>query len=368
MYFLKSRDSCYQSFVRSRGKVGYALRDRQIATPRSVVPCTHARRYAAMMMKTNKTNNGRSFARFALGAIAVLALADRAHAVASTCTGALPATYLNAEDNGAATGGPVADACKCMTGYVDTDDGITTVGNTALDCGRCARGYFISTIGTIGASPSYSDGVCTETSPGDYWIGTGLLSDATAVQVPNTCPSNTNSPAGSSTVSACVLNTGYYLSVAGTTGNPGTVSQVPAGSYLVTGAGAAVDSLTEGTIAACPFAGTSSAGATSISACTPSCGTGTNAVAASGTCQCAANYYGSPVDTNGATVLAASTGCNACSAGTTSTAGTTESSGCTGASPTGASPTAASPTAESAGASTPIAVALAAAAAVPLLL
>ena len=364
MYFLKSRDSCYQSFVRSRGKVGHALRDRQIATPRSVVPCTHARRYAAMMMKTNKTNNGRSFARFALGAIAVLALADRAHAVASTCTGALPATYLNAEDNGAATGGPVADACKCMTGYVDTDDGITTVGNTALDCGRCALGYFISTIGTSGASPSYSDGVCTETSPGDYWIGQGSLPDATAVEVPNTCPSNTNSPAGSATVAACVLNTGYYLSTAsGMPLTPGTVSQVPAGSYLVTGAGAAVDSSTEGTIAACPFAGSSSAGATSISACTPSCGTGTNAVAASGTCQCAANYYGSPVDTNGATVLAASTGCNACSAGTTSTAGTTESSGCTG-----ASPTAASPTAESAGASTPIAVALAAAAAVPLLL
>ena len=322
-----------------------------------------------MMMKTNKTNNGRSFARFALGAIAVLALAGRAHAVASTCTGAQPATYLNAEDNPATTVGPGANACKCMTGYADTNDGVNTVGNTALDCGRCARGYFISTIGTIGASPSYSDGVCTETSPGDYWIGTGLLSDATAVEVPNTCPSNTNSTAGSATVSACVLNTGYYLSVAGTTGNPGTVSQVPSGSYLVTGAGAAVDSLTEGTIAACPFAGTSSAGATSISACTPSCGTGTNAVAASGTCQCAANYYGTPVDTNGATVLAASTGCTACPAGTTSTAGTTASSGCTGASPTGASPTAGSPTAaDSAGASTPIAVALAAAAAVPLLL
>jgi hypothetical protein len=365
--------SIVRSFAR---KVGYArvVRDRQFATPRSVVPCTHARRYAAMMMKTNKTNNGRSFARFALGAIAVLALAGRAHAVASTCAGAPPATYLNAEDNPATTVGPGANTCKCMTGYADTNDGVNTVGNTALDCGRCARGYFISTIGTIGASPSYSDGVCTETSPGDYWIGTGLLSDAaTAVEVPHTCPSNTNSTAGSASVSACVLNTGYYLSVAGTTGNPGTVSQVPAGSYLVTGAGAAVDFLTQGTIAACPFAGSSSAGATSISACTPSCGTGTNAVAASGTCQCAANYYGTPVDTNGATVAAASTGCTACPAGTTSTAGTTASSGCTGASPTGASPTAASPTAasptaDSAGASTPIAVALAAAAAVPLLL
>ena len=319
-----------------------------------------------MMMKTNKTNNGRSFARFALGAIAVLALADRAHALASTCANAGFGT-LNAEDNPATTG--AADACKCMTGYADVFDGVSTVGDTSMDCSKCALGYFISTIGTSGASPSYSDGVCTETSPGDYWIGQGSLPDATAVEVPNTCPSNTNSPAGSATVAACVLNTGYYLSTAsGMPLTPGTVSQVPAGSYLVTGAGAAVDSSTEGTIAACPFAGSSSAGATSISACTPSCGTGTNAVAASGTCQCAANYYGSPVDTNGATVLAASKGCTACSAGTTSTAGTTESSGCTGASPTAASPTAASPTAESAGASTPIAVALAAAAAVPLLL
>jgi len=314
-----------------------------------------------MMMKTNKTNNGRSFARFALGAIAVLALADRAHALASTCANAGFGT-LNAEDNPATTG--AADACKCMTGYADVFDGVSTVGDTSMDCSKCALGYFISTIGTSAASPGYSDGVCTAASPGDYWIGQGSLLTTGTAEVPNTCPSNTNSPAASWKLSDCVLDTGYYISTAsGMPLSPGTVTQVPAGSYLVTGAGAAVDSSTAGTIAACPFAGSSSAGATSISACTPSCGTGTNAVAASGTCQCAANYYGSPVDTNGATAAAASTGCTACSAGTTSTAGTTASSGCTA-----ASPTAASPTAESAGASTPIAVALTAAAAVPLLL
>ena len=67
---------------------------------------------------------------------------------------------------------------------------------------------------------------------------------------------------------------------------------------------------------------------------------------------CGANYYGTPTAFDGS-------GCTACPGGTVSTEGTTASSGCTAPPPT---------TADSAGATTPIAVALATAAAVPLLL
>jgi len=92
------------------------------------------------------------------------------------------------------------------------------------------------------------------------------------------------------------------------------------------------------------------------------CPTNSNSFAGSSLlddCACEANFYPSL------------NACVACASGTTraGTVSVTGTATCSAAaSPTAASPTAASPTAESAGASTPIAVALAAAAAVPLLL
>jgi hypothetical protein len=174
------------------------------------------------------------------------------------------------------------------------------------------------------------------------------------------------------TVTGCA--TGYYIATAANFAAQSSNSdasglvctQVPANKYFTTTTSNPLQVTSAEVPTACPFGGTSAAGSSALTACTPDCVTANSnsgAVANGGTCQCAANYYGTPVDTNGASVLAASTGCTACSAGTTSTAGTTSSSGCTA-----ASPTAASPTADSAGASTPIAVALATAAAVPLLL
>jgi len=210
---------------------------------------------------------------------------------------------------------------RCPTGTVITANAVT---GTASFCSSLAPGY-AGSAGTAGTTGSHA--TVTGCAPG-YYIATAA----------NFAAQSSNSDA-SGLVCTQVQANKYFTT---TTSNPlqVTTPEVPT---------------------ACPFAGTSAAGSSALTACTPDCvitNSGSGAVANGGTCQCAANYYGSPVDTNGATAAAASTGCTACSAGTTSTAGTTSSSGCT----------AASPTADSAGASTPIAVALATAAAVPLLL
>jgi len=138
----------------------------------------------------------------------------------------------------------------------------------------------------------------------------------------------------------------------------GTAYPMPASANMV------ADTSPNALVIACPFGGVSDAASSAVTDCDPDCSeTNTNSGAVAdgfGTCQCAANYYGSfPVDATGGTSAAASTGCTACPAGGTSTAGTASSSGCTAPPPT---------TADSAGATTPIAVALATAAAVPLLL
>jgi len=202
-----------------------------------------------------------------------------------------------------------------------------------------------------------STGNC-QCAAGYYGTADGTTTDGTGC---NACPFGGSSAAGSSALTDCApVCTAAAFDVDGSTGN----CHCAAGYY-----GTADGTTTDGTgCDACPFGGTTlTAGSSALTDCAPDCATtntNSGAVANGGTCECAANYYGSPLDAGGVTTAAASTGCTACSAGTTSTAGTTASSGCTGASPTAASPTAA----DSAGASTPIAVALAAAAAVPLLL
>jgi hypothetical protein len=233
-------------------------------------------------------------------------------------------------------------ACKCDAGYKAT---------TSNTCETCPTGTDWTTAPSVGTSATFCEGVKT-----GFAGNAGSGADAS--------------------VSGC--DSGYYIatqatSAAAANNNDASglvCTQVPANKYFTTTTSNPLQVTTPEVPTACPFAGTSAAGSSALTACTPDCVTtnsNSGAVANGGTCQCAANYYGSPYD-GIATAAAASTGCDACSAGTTSTAGTTSSSGCTAASPTAASPTAASPTADSAGASTPIAVALATAAAVPLLL
>ena len=179
----------------------------------------------------------------------------------------------------------------------------------------------------------------------------------------------------------CETAPGYYLYVKATDADTAGALQIhkaPANFYapgqqnVVTGANYPMmasasmmaDTSPNALVSACPFGGSSDAASSAVTDCDPDCSE-TNADSGAvadgfGTCQCAANYYGSfPVDAMGGTLAAASAGCKACPAGTVSTAGTASSSGCTAPPPT---------TADSAGATTPIAVALATAAAVPLLL
>jgi len=184
----------------------------------------------------------------------------------------------------------------------------------------------------------------------------------------------------------CETAPGYYLKVKATdadTAGSLEIHKAPANFYapgqqnvvhgtaypMSASANMVADTSPNALVSACPFGGVSDAGSSAVTDCTPDCSeTNTNSGAVADgfdTCQCAANYYGSPEDATGGTSAAASAGCTACPAGGTSTAGTASSSGCTAPPPT----TAASPTtADSAGATTPIAVALATAAAVPLLL
>jgi hypothetical protein len=179
----------------------------------------------------------------------------------------------------------------------------------------------------------------------------------------------------------CETAPGYYLYLQANdadTAGPLQIHKAPANFYapgqqnVVTGANyfmmasanMVADSSPNALVSACPFGGVSDAASSAVTDCDPDCSE-TNADSGAvadglGMCQCAANYYGSfPVDAMGGTSAAASAGCTACPAGGTSTAGTASSSGCTAPPPT---------TADSAGATTPIAVALATAAAVPLLL
>ena len=160
---------------------------------------------------------------------------------------------------------------------------------------------------------------------------------------------------GSATFDICVTAPGHYLySVASAdTAIAGIrIEKAPANYYapgqqnVVNGAvynvaataNMAADSSSNALVTACPTNSNSYAGASLLD-----------------DCECAANFYPS------------NNACVACASGTTR-AGTVSVTG-TATCSAAASPTAASPTAaESAGASTPIAVALAAAAAVPLLL
>jgi len=278
------------------------------------------------------------------------------------------ATWDGSSTGAALTGTGVTE---CPT---NTNTNSATGSDAMADC-KVDAGYYVSagggatgTAGTLTRAPANhfaAGGVAVDTTTAtEIWDGTaGNLAAATGAGVTK-CPFGGNSAAGSSALTACnpdCFNTNWGSGAVPTF--PSGTCQCAANWY-----GSPLDASSATAAAAiagctkCPFGGGAVAGSTTLTACTPNCAitnTGSGAVANGGTCQCAANYYGSPLDTNGATVAAASTGCTACSAGTTSTAGTTASSGCTGASPTAA---------DSAGASTPIAVALAAAAAVPLLL
>ena len=386
-------------------------------------------------------------AGLALGAVLVSSQAQGVYAADAVATAA--STCFTMNPNGEVNSADNAGQCSCKIGYSDVQGAGPSLPVTSppKDCRYCAPGYYLKTPRSDTNFNTGEGAVCgeidqtklhsTSTAPpadvkttGSAQAPSNTKNDCAAGHYGaatsfdgagcTACPFGGSSDAGSSAVTGCTPDCssltvakdsdgitplsagdgiqlvtspstgklddcetapGYYLYLQANdadTAGPLQIHKAPANFYapgqqnVVTGANyfmmasanMVADSSPNALVSACPFGGVSDAASSAVTDCDPDCSE-TNADSGAvadgfGTCQCAANYYGSfPVDAMGGTSAAASAGCTACPAGTVSTEGTTASSGCTAPPPT---------TADSAGATTPIAVALATAAAVPLLL
>jgi len=250
--------------------------------------------------------------------------------------------------NTAAPAAGTASFCSSLKpGYAGSPGTAGTTGSHATVTG-CATGYYIDTAANFAAQSANSDASglgCTQVPANKYFTTTTSNPlQVTLAETPTACPENSNSTAGSVAIGDCKCDAGYKATAANTceTCPPGTswttapsvgtsatfCEEILAGYYGVYGNGA------DASPTACPENSDSAAGSTELA-----------------DCECAANFYPS------------NNACVACATGTTreGTVSVTGTATCSGGA---ASPT----TADSAGASTPIAVALATAAAVPLLL
>jgi len=370
-------------------------------------------------------------AGLALGAVLVSSQVQGAYAADADATAASTCYSNNGitdEVNSEGGGG----LCGCKIGYSDNQGAVASspVSSPVYDCMYCAPGYYLKTPRSDTSDTSGLGAVCAEidqtklhsttveaadtgadvkainvaqeptsANDGDFCAaghyGTATSFDGTGCTA---CPFGGSSVAGSRAVTGCTPDCssltvakdsdgitplsagdgiqlvtspstgklddcetapGYYLYVtatdADTTGAlqiykapanfyaPGQQNVVDGATYLMmASANMMADTSPNALVSACPFGGVSDAASSAVTDCDPDCSE-TNADSGAvadgfGMCQCAANYYGSPEDAMGGTSAAASAGCTA------------------------------STTADSAGATTPIAVALATAAAVPLLL
>jgi len=331
-------------------------------------------------------------------------------------------------DSNSQAGSTAQSDCKCDAGYKATNSNTCTacptgtdwttapsVGTTATLCEGvktgfagspgsgtdatitgCASGYYISNpADTAGSANTNANGLaCTEVQAGKYYTTATLGLTVSSPESPNACPYAGTSAAGSTAITDCTpdcsttnQNSGAEA-LAGTcvcsagTYSSGTVGSGKPDDASNSDAAAAQDGCTK---CSTTFSGATAAGITSARSSTDktACETApgyiiTSAVgAADGSitvAKAAAGKYAaggtSLVTANAATSGTAAETASTCAANTYSAAGAASCTACpTGqTSAAGASACAASPTADSAGASTPIAVALAAAAAVPLLL
>ncbi len=105
--------------------------------------------------------------------------------------------------------------CECSPGFYKADAG---------SCTLCIAGKYKTTSGSV---------ACTDCGAGKYSTSTGATLEAACL----VCPSDTNSPSGSATLSNCSCNTGYF----GPNGGPCTFSyinfarQCASGDCTVTG-------------------------------------------------------------------------------------------------------------------------------------
>jgi len=124
--------------------------------------------------------------------------------------------------------------------------------------------------------------------------------------------------AATTSVADCDVQAGFYISTQSTsTSDIGSlaVTQIGANKYAAGLSGTTQvtsDDISTAAALACPYAGTTVQAGGKLSDCTPSCGSGTNAVALGGTCVCATTHYGTPQDAEGTTTGVVTQGCTAC--------------------------------------------------------
>ena len=204
-------------------------------------------------------------------------------------------------------------------------------------CNNCAAGRTNPVPDDTSGSRTYCEGIAA-----NYY---GTIGDPTRYHsIVTPCPSASTSLASSVTtsLSACTCDSGYKATSTGcvicptgtgraataAAGTPSSCGAILQGYYGTAGTDGTANS--DATASPCPFAGStlsSSALDVPLSACSPTCSAPT-ADNGAGSCECRANYYGTPMDSLGGTSLAASTGCTACPLGTTSPVASTVASDC----------------------------------------
>jgi len=291
-----------------------------------------------------------------------------AHATATICPAGTTRWYT-------ATTGTGLKCTDIAANYYGTLGGDETVHATAIACPA----------GTTSTSKEYTAGnagkkfYCDGIDEGYYGIAgeaavDGYHADVTACPEGSTSDGTTAGGTASAwiTINDCVTKPGYYLSTAGLSNHiAGTITQVPAGFYAT--GDVAIDA--SGVFVWSADTSTVQPGDYDSSAGVGRCPANSNSEAGATFCVCDAGYapmYATSLSgIIGGTitdVLGGGDGIVDNFSGTSTVGGTIVLAGCAPISGYVASPTAATPAADSAGASTPIAVALAAAAAVPLLL
>ena len=276
MYFLTSRDSCYQSFDRSRERLGtrcaiVSLRRAYPETPYEVVELASFKHTLEMAVKTK-----RSSVRTALLASASLALVRGAQAA--------PA-FANSVPSGTASG----SECAALR-FDATSGALLAIDNANYGAGLAAA---VPLFGATDPATAFED--CKVAS--GYYLAAGAAgSDDGANLVVKKVPADFYS-----TVTSAVEVLLYAAS-------PGTWDGVDASALAGTG------------VTKCPFSGTTSAiGSDAQSDCTPSCPIANGLIAAldsttkmqTGTCECAEGFYG-PSD-----LTISQMKCLACPTGTT---------------------------------------------------
>lgn len=121
---------------------------------------------------------------------------------------------------------PLSSTADTTGGAVETT-GSTNTGSA--DC-KVDPGYYLSSAGAGGASA----GTITQVPAGKYFAG-GTSVDAMSVDVPSSCPENSNSPAGSDALADCTCDAGYTLS-----GSSCVVDAAPPTTAPPTSAGATI--------------------------------------------------------------------------------------------------------------------------------